>query len=286
MNVTIQQDTSRTEQVSTKLIDLLYKTALNNENVYLSGRVKATGIHQRAYDYLNNKEMFPELYLEKEFMYLSFEDDNMEQLAVDLYSKDGVGVTLKDMEEAEYNSNFNNSSYFLDNGVEHIDLRWCSFVKANGYNQNIRIVAKTAIIGKARLNLAYSNLIEKIDRIIFHTTIYWQIQGNSNNASTGRINIGTLGVLNADGMSDYSFRYCHIDKLYIGNETPPSYKAGTYSLITNCDVIYVPVGSLEVYKSATNGWSGGNFVEYDFDADPDGIFTEIYEVWTREGDRK
>jgi hypothetical protein len=73
-------------------------------------------------------------------------------------------------------------------------------------------------------------------------------------------------------MGDYFFRGVKIDKLYLGNTTPPPLKVGWGDYInSNCNHIYVPQGCSSAYRSASN-WSDRNtFEEWD-PADEEEIF--------------
>ena len=80
-------------------------------------------------------------------------------------------------------------------------------------------------------------------------------------------------------ISNYFFRRVKINNLYIGATTPPKLTFGTYSTISNAVNIYVPTGYVSTYEAAS-GWdtraadgNGVKFLEYDFENDPDGIFS-------------
>ena len=77
------------------------------------------------------------------------------------------------------------------------------------------------------------------------------------------------------GIHNYAFRNIRITKLYLNKKEPVSLGLAYGSNLSNCDMIYVPVECSEAYKNATNWNSYTNYVEYDFDTDPDNIRPQL-----------
>jgi len=98
----------------------------------------------------------------------------------------------------------------------------------------------------------------------------YQIKGDNYNTYNA---IGSLYIPEKTlGFDNYAFRNIHIDKFFmnIKNPLPLSFSYGAD--INACDNIYVPIGSSDLYKAATN-WSSykKEYKEYDFDEDILGI---------------
>lgn len=101
------------------------------------------------------------------------------------------------------------------------------------------------------------------------------------------LSVDTLAVKSCQQIGDYLTRgNTSINKLYIGNTTPPVF-ATAYGDNSNgyINAIYVPIGTSSAYLASSDfvkggyGWSVETLTpklhEYDFDADPDGIFAEL-----------
>ena len=58
---------------------------------------------------------------------------------------------------------------------------------------------------------------------------------------------------NVKDIGDYAFAYCYgLKEVYLRPTTPPTITTTTFSSVPSDCVYYVPVGSLETYKAATN----------------------------------
>lgn len=101
-NVTIQQNTSYTETVSSVLIDKLFNLARNNEiTMELSGRLSTNAAYEDSVEYLTNK--FKNLYIDVKDSnyYIRFADSVFEQICVSNFSTDKIGVTKQDLSSVQ-----------------------------------------------------------------------------------------------------------------------------------------------------------------------------------------
>lgn len=105
-NINIQQSTSAIENVSSKLIDKLYKLALNSKvadpvnkiSMQLSGNLSASAAYQDAVDFLTAK--FPNLIINirNNNYYVRFEDSIVENIITSRYSTDKIGLSKTDLQ--------------------------------------------------------------------------------------------------------------------------------------------------------------------------------------------
>ena len=116
-----------------------------------------------------------------------------------------------------------------------------------------------------------------------HYTSLYILGGNTANTNS----FGTIAIRNFnvhDDMTtitvgDYTTRgNCSITNLYLGNSPfALSYKGAYGDNLARISNIYVPIGMAQAYIDngtwVQNGVARTDFIEYDFDADPDGIFS-------------
>ena len=288
MNITIKQPTDRVENVTSALIDKLYKAAIGGGQIVLEGNLKSTAAHENAYNYLNNKTTFPNLYLAVDNLYLSFDDTVWETFAANTWG-DGIGVTKPQM-RASSCVNTNN----VDCNV--MDLRYCDWA---GTTDSVRfypvsannIQNSTLYVGKVhQVSISQSDDREQYGEIIGYSTNKLNVYGwNYNRLVVDTIAFRYITDLsveqwgNSDWPSVFRGSKLTVNKLYIGNTTPPP----VCSQISAVVQIFVPVDSVAAYQSA-NVWSNvsARIQGYDFENDPDGIFTEIDKAWNLDGTAK
>lgn len=279
-SLTITQATDRVENVTSEFIDKLYSIAIGGGTIVLEGNLKTHTVHQKPYDYLNNKTNFPNLYLAADYIYLNFDDPLWETFLANR-AGDGTGVTLARMRALAPNSDF----ISVNSSITIQDLRWCDFSSFNSYRW---VSAPYVYIGK--INSLNTGTVQgghnHFKKLVAHTSGSMQIYGwNSNPFLTIEIyavrNITSMMPIDSDGL--IRGNNVEIEKFYIGNTTPPQ----TVSSINKCTQIFVPTDSVSAYQTA-DVWStvASRIQGYDFENDPDGVFAEIDEAWNLDGTPK
>lgn len=131
MNITVTQNNSNIEWVTSNIIKKMYQLAIDpNNTVSYSGYLKSNSGYASQVQYLNNT-FGPGLRVEATKEYLEFEDDAAEALCVK-YFGDGVGVTKQQLNEASIIK-------YVD-GVRFIDaLHDTKFKKFNEFQYFTRV---------------------------------------------------------------------------------------------------------------------------------------------------
>lgn len=306
MHIEITQSTGQNESVQTGIgitvINKLYELASQLDSTStVSGRISLYAASKQKVEYLagtngiGGNGRFPNLFINCSTYYFDFLDPEMQRVCSTLYG-DGYGVTAAELASV---SNISSLSAALTNNttITTLDLRGITLKNPGGnefaigmtslqnvYIKNINILNLSAFWGNGNNPSGIiSNGRTNIKRIIADTVGISRDIANPLRGGTGNnINIEVLAVkqiLLADNYSekkigDYIFRGSHIDHFYIGETVPPVLTFGYGDNINNATNIYVPIGSSSAYAAANN-WSShtAGFIEYDFDNDPDGIFS-------------
>lgn len=281
----ITQNTAA-EKVTSDTISKLYKLTVGDsttpplaENVELEGYIRSDYGKRAQIEYL--KQKFPKLQIDvpESGLYLDFDDPVFEQFLISTYCPEQSGVTIYTMTQIKYleNDTISNSEYAAD--IETIDFRHTAFTSVNEVFWNCPKL-KNIYIKSITNNFKHNDFSANttIDKIIIGEVGY--INGNPSSNAGRRIN--TLAIRKKGSSSrtwgSYMFRGVTIGKLYIGDTTPMRLTFGYGDNIDSCEEIYVPTGCAELY-AATDGWSTRStslgYKEYDFDTDPDGIFSVL-----------
>lgn len=101
MNITVTQNNSNIEWVTSNIIKKMYQLAMDpNNTVSYSGYLKSNSGYASQVQYLNNT-FGPGLKIEATKLYLEFEDDAAAQVCA-TYFGDGVGCTISDLANANF----------------------------------------------------------------------------------------------------------------------------------------------------------------------------------------
>lgn len=106
MNITVTQNNSNIEWVTSNIIKKMYQLAMDpNNTVSYSGYLKSNSGYTSHVEYLNNT-FGPGLRIEATKLYLEFEDDAAAQVCA-TYFGDGIGCTISDLANADFTTNVN-----------------------------------------------------------------------------------------------------------------------------------------------------------------------------------
>ena len=106
MNITVTQNNSNIEWVTSNIIKKMYQLAMDpNNTVSYSGYLKSASGYTSHVEYLNNT-FGPGLRIEASKLYLEFEDDAAAQVCA-TYFGDGVGCTISDLANADFTTKVN-----------------------------------------------------------------------------------------------------------------------------------------------------------------------------------
>lgn len=286
MHLYIEQNTGLTEPVSRGVIKKLYDLAVggldNTSN--LIGTVSVDVVSQKMKDYLENR-FSPNFHINATLYSATFDDPVWEQLCIQYVGSDGVVTeaqmrALTDIPTGMLSSN---------SDLRIIDFGYCNFTSgdwANKFNGCTFSNLTTLIIGGDNAPQYHRSGIKPIMQMIGATHLDKAIQGPSAElpgASYGG-SVDVLGIKDTPAITSYLTRGGFtIGKMYIWQTTPPTWStAYGDDNNTNIGEVYVPVGYMQTYLNDTNFTSAWNVStlqskihEYDFDADPDGIFAEL-----------
>lgn len=275
------------EYTTSPTIDLLYKIALSGSSISLRGYLQpsGSGAHKKAVEYLNNR-FNGQFYINATTLYYDFDDPAWENVLKTIYyfGGDGYGITESSMRNVYYNDTVRDiikDSFKYKPNVVTVDMR--PFVNlyyerqiGNDINYGVDIslgnfngcssIQNIYIGGCGKFNIQGSNTIKSINKLVI---------GKAHNVigSTGsNYTYDTIAIKDTATIGDYFFRGVKIDKLYLGNTTPPTLSFGYGDLVnSNCTHIYVPQGCTSAYRSASN-WSDRNTFEEWNSADEEEIF--------------
>ena len=287
-SLNIVQSKSQTEQVSSAIIDKLYRLALTSKvesnssdfNMSLQGNISSYTAYRDAVDYLMSK--FQNLIINVSSYYIRFSDNEFERICVANYSSDGIGCT--DMDLASVN---NIQENIFENNASLLDIDFSKFGTISnslGYNLDGNVNLKHCYI-KTCLGEIAPNRICCNGNGSMESLVIWSakklvgVRRNDNNSSLRILAVKTLTDPSV-AIDGNTFSKLKVEDFYIGIDTPPTIDAGlrdylgSYDNITHC--IYVPIGSASAYRSAST-WSNyiHDFQEYDFNTDPSGIFNPV-----------
>lgn len=131
MNITVTQNNSNIEWVTSNIIKKMYQLAMDpNNTVSYSGYLKSPSGYANHVQYLNNT-FGPGLRIEATKEYLEFEDDAAAQVCA-TYFGDGVGCTISDLANANFATTVNGVNFgtaFKNAGVVKFnEFRYCTGV--------------------------------------------------------------------------------------------------------------------------------------------------------------
>lgn len=131
MNITVTQNNSNIEWVTSNIIKKMYQLAIDpNNTVSYSGYLKSNSGYTSQVEYLNNT-FGPGLRIEATKLYLEFEDDAAAQVCA-TYFGDGVGCTISDLANANFATKVNGVDFgtaFKNAGVVKFnEFRYCTGV--------------------------------------------------------------------------------------------------------------------------------------------------------------
>ena len=131
MNITVTQNNSNIEWVTSNIIKKMYQLAIDpNNTVSYSGYLKSNSGYASHVQYLNNT-FGPGLRIEATKEYLEFEDDAAAQVCA-TYFGDGVGCTISDLANADFRTTVNSVDFgtaFRNAGVVKFnEFKYCTGV--------------------------------------------------------------------------------------------------------------------------------------------------------------
>lgn len=285
MHLYIEQNTDITETVDSAVIKKLYELAVggldNTSN--LIGTVSVDVVSQKMKDYLES--MFHNFHINATVYSATFDDPVWEQLCIQYVGSNGAVTeaqmrALTDIPTGMLSSN---------SSLRIIDFGYCNFTSsdwANKFDSCTFSNLTTLIIGGDNAPAYHRSGIKPIMQKIGATHLDKAIQGPSvefPGASYGG-SVDVLGIKDIPTIGGYLTRGGFtIGKMYIWQTTPPTWMtAYGDDNNTNIGEVYVPVGYMQTYlndTNFTNAWNTSTLQskihEYDFDADPDGIFAEL-----------
>lgn len=303
-------------QIINKLYSLAYSnpdqgivSILDNTST-ISGAVSLYAANKKRVEYLAGANgvggdgRFPDLLIYCTTYYIDFMDDAFATVCADLYGN-GEGVTSADIAGVNSLTSPKNLVQAVQNNSDIVTLDFRSFPRldfsaANNWNlpslQNIYVDSVSAITVKFFKNTGLIvNGKNYLDNIIVGTYRFTDTRYTTNNILQGDVSnpntFGTIAIRNFDlhdGITKvivgtYTTRNnCTITNLYLGNSPfPVSYGEGYGDNLARISNIYVPVGMKQAYIDngtwVHDGDARTDFIEYDFDTDPDGIFSVLDE---------
>lgn len=312
MHIEITQSTGQSEQlpveIGSNIVNKLYELALNDiidSTSTISGRISLYAASKSKVEYLagtngvGGNGKFPNFIINCSTYYFDFLDLEMQRICSTLYG-DGYGVTLAELLAV---NRLNELSTALTNNtdIRILDLRGFPVLNYTGtrwFAIGLTSLSEVYIKQCKSFNLSIfngggsnpsgtilSNGRSFLRKIIINTLGDGKTRQVLNGSTDNNVEVEILAVkqivYNTTGsaetlLGDYLFRRVHIDHFYIGEAVPPTLSMGYADNINNAINIYVPIGSSSAYAAANN-WSEhtAGFLEYDFDTDPDGIFTLV-----------
>lgn len=286
MHLYIEQNTGLTEPVSSGVIKKLYELAVggtldNTSDIIGSVSTTVTSAQHKAY----LEGLFPNFHITATAYSATFDDPVWEQLCIQYVGSNGV-VTEAQMRALTAIPTGMLSS---NSDIHIIDFGYCNFTTGdwgNKFNGCTFSNLTTLIIGGDNAPAYHTSGIKPIMQKIGATHLDKAIQGPSGALSGtsygGSIDI--LGIKDTPSIGSYLTRGGFtIGKMYIWQTTPPTWSVGYGdNNNTNIGEVYVPVGYMQTYLDDTNFTKAWNIStlqskihEYDFNADPDGIFAEL-----------
>ena len=319
-SLNIVQSKSQTEQVSSAIIDKLYRLALTSKvesntsdfNMSLQGNITAYAAYKDAVDYLTSK--FQNLIINVNSYYIRFLDNQFERICVNNYSSDGIGCTAGDLSAVtkfsdQFKQDVSNSS------IQCLDLRYFIGLSGDLWYKNFSNIStlESAYVKNIQksvaLNFVYNcgtggseGTKPTLNRLIIdgaHLSLTDSTMSVDNRqprclagSTENKQNYGTLAIRRIGPrvtlefpneynsyfvIGDYFTRGISIQNFYLDEKNPERVKLsqGYGDNINRVVNMYVPLGCAQAYAASTT-WGQlrtSEFLEYDFDNDPDGIFS-------------
>lgn len=303
-------------QIINKLYSLAYSnpnqgivSVLDNTST-ISGAVSLYAANKKRVEYLagtngvGGNGRFPDLLIYCTTYYIDFMDDAFATVCANVYGN-GEGVTSADIAAVQSVTSPQNLLQAIQNNSDIVTLDFRSFPRMNlSGERNWNLPSLQSVYANSVSVLSISSFRNTgpitnnkyyLDKIIIgtlrytdtHYTSFRVLQGATTNPNT----FGTIAIRNFDPhdgvtkitVGNYTTRNnCTITNLYLGNSPfPLSYGEGYGDNLARISNIYVPVGMKQAYIDNGTWVHDGNartdFIEYDFDTDPDGIFSVLDE---------
>lgn len=199
--------------------------------------------------------------------YIRFADDAVRRICAEIWG-DGTGITREMAAQVKtINSEFSGRTDL----VSFDEFRYFTAFTGNG--NCLRHSGLSRVIfpaGELIFNLAVKKTGE-IDyiKIMPGKKVTRADLGDSDK----NIHVKLIYIPECTAFHDYFFRGVKIDKLYLHCSTPPSIHLGYGSNINGVTEFYVPLGCGDAYQANVARTNG--YLEYDFDADPDGVIPTL-----------
>ena len=270
----------------------------------LQGTVSLYATYQDYVNYLQNK--FPNFHINTSTYYFRFTDQELTTICAQFFG-DGIGVTTAELASISRFSDEFKNAISNNSSIRNLDLRGFTgitgtfgggtFLDMNNL-ENIYVKDVNGAISINFVKNASKRTVNKfiIDGVLLGTTnsnlegqgkkIY-ALQGDTSNS----INCDILAIRRIApkvtmefpnsynsclGLGDYITRGINIENFYLDEKNPERVilRQGYNDNINKVVNFYVPIGCAQAYANSTT-WGqmrNSEFLEYDFDNDPNGIF--------------